>query len=285
MAPRKQPTNVAEFPILDANGLYAGQIRGDGNCLFNALSDQLYGHQEEHKTLRDATIAHMRLESDFYRQYMIVQPVRRNPKRKTTVAPAPLMDLSHHTEEELQKQFDIHLDKMGQPGEWADNMEVSAFASALNVHVRLWQADFHYTFSPRIYYVLDGASGAVDDRPILNIAYHKWEHYSSVRNITGPHTGLPLVSTNILPSPSRKRSSVERDDVDSSIMRASKRRSPHPLFDSDSTPTCSESSSDESNGPQLSQSNTDELGTPEPEPALDPVPRPKLVLKLRCLKT
>jgi hypothetical protein len=30
MAPRKQRANSPEFPILDANGLYAGEIRGDG---------------------------------------------------------------------------------------------------------------------------------------------------------------------------------------------------------------------------------------------------------------
>lgn len=142
-----------------------------GNCLFNALSDQLYGHQNEHKALRDATIAHMRVNSEFYRQYMILNPVRRNPKRKTTAALAPPIDFTFYTEEQLQKQFDLHVEKMGQPGEWADNMEVSAFASALNVHVRLWQADFHYTFSPRVYYAPNGDS-LVDERPVLNIAYH-----------------------------------------------------------------------------------------------------------------
>jgi hypothetical protein len=30
MAPRKQPAKPAEFPILDANGLYASEIKGDG---------------------------------------------------------------------------------------------------------------------------------------------------------------------------------------------------------------------------------------------------------------
>lgn len=187
---RKQPAKTPEFPILDANALYASDIKGDGefffplgsssfrpqlttsgNCLFNALSDQLYGHQGEHGSLRDATIAHMRINSEFYRQYMIVKPVRRNPKRKTNKALAPPIDFTFHTEEELQRQFDVHVEKMGQPGEWADNMEVSAFASALNVHVRLWQADFHYTFSPRVYYASNNDLSA-DHRPVLNIAYH-----------------------------------------------------------------------------------------------------------------
>lgn len=111
----------------------------------------------------------MRVNSEFYRQYMVVTPVRRNPKRTTTnKALAPSPDCTFHSDEELQKQFDLHVEKMGQPGEWADNMEVSAFASALNVHVRVWQADFHYQISPRVY----NSPSSVDERPVLNIAYH-----------------------------------------------------------------------------------------------------------------
>ncbi|KAI9743434.1 MAG: hypothetical protein M4579_007730, partial [Chaenotheca gracillima] len=31
------------------------------------------------------------------------------------------------------------------------------------------------------------------ERDTAHIAYHVWEHYSSIRNVTGPHTGLPDV--------------------------------------------------------------------------------------------
>jgi OTU domain-containing protein 3 len=143
-----------------------------GNCLFNALSDQLYGDQEMHKVLRATTIEHMRNNSDFYRQYMAVNNVRRNPKRNTARALSKRIDTAFYTEEQLQQQFEDHVEKMGQPGEWADNMEVSAFASALNVHVRLWQADYSYLFSPRIFYASSDDAAAVDDRQTLHIAYH-----------------------------------------------------------------------------------------------------------------
>jgi OTU domain-containing protein 3 len=143
-----------------------------GNCLFNALSDQLYGHQEMHEVLRTTTIEHMRDNSEFYRQYMAVNSVRRNPKRKSTAAVPTRIDTTYYTEEQLQQQFEEHVEKMGQPGEWADNMEVSAFASAVNVHVRLWQADYTYLFSPRLYYASSDDPTAVDDRQTLHIAYH-----------------------------------------------------------------------------------------------------------------
>jgi OTU domain-containing protein 3 len=139
-----------------------------GNCLFNALSDQLYGHQEMHEVLRTATIEHMRDNSDFYRQYMAINNVRRNPKRRTTAATHTRIDTTYYTEEQLQQQFEEHVEKMGQPGEWAD----SAFASALDVHVRLWQADYTYLFSPRPSYVSSDDSTAADDRRTLHIAYH-----------------------------------------------------------------------------------------------------------------
>jgi hypothetical protein len=125
-----------------------------------------------HEVLRTATIEHMRDNSDFYRQYMAINNVRRNPKRKTTSAMPTRIDTTYFTEEQLQQQFEEHVEKMGQPGEWADNMEVSAFASALNVHVRLWQADYTYLFSPRIHYASSDDPTAVDDRQTLHIAYH-----------------------------------------------------------------------------------------------------------------
>jgi OTU domain-containing protein 3 len=124
-----------------------------------------------HEVLRTVTIEHMKQHSGFYRQYMAVNNVRRNPKRKTTAALSATIEPSAYTEEELQRQFELHVEKMGQPGEWADNMEVSAFASALDVHVRLWQADFTILISPS-FDCQNGEPGATRDRQTLHIAYH-----------------------------------------------------------------------------------------------------------------
>jgi hypothetical protein len=161
--------------MVSQNYSFASMFKADcvqGNCLFNALSDQLYGDQDMHEVLRATTIEHMRDNADFYRQYMAVNNVRRNPKRKTAAAASARIDTTYYTEEQLQRQFEDHVEKMGQPGEWADNMEVSAFASALNVHVRLWQADYTYLFSPRTYYVPSDEVAAEDSRQTLHIAYH-----------------------------------------------------------------------------------------------------------------
>ena len=224
MAPRKQRANSPEFPILETNGLYASNIRGDGeskiinsmvfaadcvqgNCLFNALSDQLYGNQEMHEILRKLTIEHMRDNSEFYRQYMAVNNLRRNPKRTTTTAQTTRIDTTYYTEEQLQQQFDEHVEKMGQPGEWADNMEVSAFASALNVHVRLWQADHTYVFSPRLYYSQNDDLSAEDDRRTLHIAYHVCLadlHFEKWQANTVIDVGALLLGTQCSRTPRRR---------------------------------------------------------------------------------
>lgn len=107
-----------------------------------------------------------------------------------------------------------------------------------------------------------------------------WEHYSSVRNAAGPHTGTPQV--HIAPeliSKKRPSPSIDGDD-DEQLPRARKRRSPLPLFDSDSTPEGTESSSDESNGPILSQQS--HLDIPHTDHNVKPQ---KLTIKLRGLRT
>ena len=108
-----------------------------------------------------------------------------------------------------------------------------------------------------------------------------WEHYSSVRNAAGPHEGEPNVKFNA-EGLSKKRPSPSVDgEHDDQASRTRKRRSPLHLFDSDSTPEGSESSSDESSGVMSSfqQSHLD-LQRPEQVPRA-----PKLTLKLRGLRT
>lgn len=111
--------------------------------------------------------------------------------------------------------------------------------------------------------------------------FQSWEHYSSVRNMAGPHTGLPGV--NVTPELiTKKRSSPSIDgDNDDQHTRARKRRSPLPLFDSDSTPEGTESSSDESNGGPIASQQTQ----PDLQSREQIVKPQKLTIKLRGLRT
>jgi OTU domain-containing protein 3 len=71
-------------------------------------------------------------------------------------------------------------------------MEITAFSSAFGVDVKIYQRDFAYMVSGA------GDYGDQTDRPVAHIAYHMWEHYSSIRNLDGPHIGLPKVTPKVL---------------------------------------------------------------------------------------
>jgi len=183
-----------EFPLLSALGLYAADIRGDGNCLFNALSDQIYGHQNEHAAIRARVITYMRDHADYYRQFIDVHPgggIRRNPKRKTAAAYSSPAKWAPPSEAEIDRVFENHLQSMARGGTYGDNMEITAFSSAFDYDVKIYQRDFAY--------VVSGVGAAEEgSRPVAHIAYHMWEHYSSIRNLDGPHAGPPKVLPKVL---------------------------------------------------------------------------------------
>lgn len=161
-----------------------------GNCLFNALSDQLYGHQNEHANIRLRVISHMRQHASYYKQFIDVNPgggIRRNPKRKN-VSAASSSSFVAPSQSDIDRVFDSHLQSMARGGTYGDNMEITAFASEFKYDVKIYQRDFAYVVS----------SGQDGDRPVAHIAYHIWEHYSSIRNLDGPHSGLPEVAPKAL---------------------------------------------------------------------------------------
>lgn len=200
-----------EFPLLPALGLYAADIRGDGkpydhfqdltdlelgNCLFNALSDQIYGDQSSHALIRARVIDYMRAHADYYKQFIDVHPgggIRRNPKRKATFSSSS--NVPKPTQADIDRVFETHLLAMAKGGTYGDNMEITAFSSAFGVDVRIYQRDLTYVITG----MRSGTSIEPEaERPIAHIAYHMWEHYSSIRNLDGPHQGVPNVSPRTL---------------------------------------------------------------------------------------
>lgn len=179
-----------EFPLLPNLGLYAAAILGDGNCLFNALSDQLYGSQDRHFDIRTRVIDYLRQNRHDMKWFLDVGPggsTRRQPRRKNAGGYSNYHHAAEITEADVDRSYDQHLERMSKGGTWGDNMEIVAFAKAFNVNVKVYRAEFAYIIS-----------GASDEADICHIAYHDWEHYSSIRNVNGPHTGIPEVKPAIL---------------------------------------------------------------------------------------
>ncbi|KAK0347734.1 hypothetical protein LTR94_001261 [Friedmanniomyces endolithicus] len=182
-----------EFPLLSALGLYAAGIRGDGNCLFNALSDQLYGNQNEHAAIRSRVINYMRDNAAYYKQFIDVHPgggIRRNPKRKNAGSYSSPANAAPPSEADIDRVFESHLLSMARGGTYGDNMEITAFASAYDVDLAVTRAR----------------------NPQHTLLIMTGRHYSSIRNLDGPHNGMPEVQPTVL-SPdeeSRQRAKLEQ---------------------------------------------------------------------------
>lgn len=130
---------------LQALGLRLREVPGDGNCLFRALGDQLEGHSRNHLKHRQETV-----------DYMI--------NRRE--------DFEPFVEDDVP--FEKHVANLAQPGTFAGNDAIVAFArnNQMNVVIHqlnapLWQIRGTDTSNARE----------------LHIAYRYGEHYDSVRKI------------------------------------------------------------------------------------------------------
>ncbi|WFD19886.1 ubiquitinyl hydrolase 1 [Malassezia caprae] len=165
-------------------GLYAADTRGDGNCLFRALSDQLYGDPQYHAELRSATCDQLEKNPNLY---------------------AGFIDAS---------SLDAYVRHMRTLGTYGGHLELSAFAHATLKPIRIVQPGLVYVVacddnsaSARAARsrrerarakALAHAARRAPSAPLecvgpLHIAYHSWEHYSSLRRLEGPHTGHPCI--------------------------------------------------------------------------------------------
>ncbi|KAH8914524.1 cysteine proteinase [Atractiella rhizophila] len=223
---RNRPDLITEDPEsydrglkaqLKSMGLYAAHTMGDGNCLFRALSDQLFGTPNAHLQLRKETVEFVRSHREQYLAFV---------------------------DEDVWGNWDGYLRGMSTSGTYGGHLELSAFAKLKRRRIKVVQPGLVYVVgwkdeSPSASNDAASASpsgtssstvmlsrkerrsrlkreleremdaergGAVDqdneeeEGEPLYIAYHNWEHYSSVRNISGPHQGLPKIRDTTPPS-------------------------------------------------------------------------------------
>lgn len=137
---------------LQALGLKLREVPGDGNCLFRALGDQLEGHSRGHLRLRQETVQYM----TSHRQ-----------------------DFEPFVEDDVP--FAQHLSNLSQPGTFAGNDAIVAFARSQQVKVVIHQLN-----TPL--WEINGVEKQVCRE--LHIAYRYGDHYDSVRR-TGDNSESP----------------------------------------------------------------------------------------------
>ncbi|GAA5878152.1 hypothetical protein JCM16303_002860 [Sporobolomyces ruberrimus] len=231
---------------LRESGLYAANILGDGNCLFRALSDQLFGSPSQHFQLREEICKHLRDESERYRLFV--------------------------DEDDYKGGWTGYVREMNQPGTYGTNIELSAFVHLYQRPLKVFQPGLVYVMQPepstsaskpppsttpadgnttlglsarekrakaREAKTKGSGKGKEREKEKVNgkgkgkerateeeeqteedeaqrsnrtreeveegplcIVYHSWEHYSSLRNLKGPHTGPPRLKIARPVSPS-----------------------------------------------------------------------------------
>ncbi|QRV85454.1 OTU-like cysteine protease [Ceratobasidium sp. AG-Ba] len=215
--------NTAELTAqLRSLGLYAAPTLGDGNCLFRALSDQIYGTPNEHLPLRVEICNFMAAHPERFEAFV-----------------------------DDDQGLDRHLSAMRRSGTYGGHLELTAFAQLKALNVKVVQPGLVYViegrnlenFGPKVDKEEDGskeagpstskekrkarkermkkkaADGEEEDGEeggdeqtsfpaTVYVAYHDWEHFSSVRNLTGPHQGIPHVQEVPPPGPDMDISSL-----------------------------------------------------------------------------
>lgn len=92
---REQENNFRR--LMSLKGLKIIDMEGDGNCLFRAISDQIYsGDQSQHHIIREACMDYISCERDYFVQFIIGG------------------DLA----------FDEYVERKRQDGEWGDDIEL-----------------------------------------------------------------------------------------------------------------------------------------------------------------
>ncbi|KAI9376409.1 hypothetical protein BJX61DRAFT_530949 [Aspergillus egyptiacus] len=193
----KIDTECLELPCLTQLGLYALPTEGDGNCLYYALSDQLYGDFTHADHIRRRLADHISANSEYFMSFIAaVGGERRAPRRaaaeaarnsycsSSSASPAP-----QPTTQDKQRSFDSRVAQSRKNGVWGGAEEIQAFCQAFKKDVNVYTMYGIQTFR-------DVHAPQDEEREVIHIAFHDFHHYSSVRHSDGPHTGLPCIPKN-----------------------------------------------------------------------------------------
>jgi len=138
------------------NELFLKDIKGDGNCLFRAIADQLDGDEGQYKKYRVSAVEQLQEDEEFFANFI--------PDDLT---------------------FSKYISIISTDGVWGGNIEIQALSKALGVNFVIHMID-----RPPMIISNEHDEPQIDEKGnfrFLHLAYHYGEHigehYSSVRNL------------------------------------------------------------------------------------------------------
>ncbi|XP_028393840.1 OTU domain-containing protein 3-like [Dendronephthya gigantea] len=147
---------------LQALGYKIKDIKGDGNCLFRALADQLDGTDDGHLRYRRIIAKYLADHREEYEPFV-----------------------------EDNKTFDEHVRELNKAGTFGGNDSIVAFSRCYGLNIVIHQLNERC-------WVIHGEEYKKPGDPFreLHISYHNGDHYSSVRRISDPDDGPAWLFNN-----------------------------------------------------------------------------------------
>lgn len=201
-----------------------------GNCLYYALSDQVFGDFSHARCIRSRLADHIADHKEYFIQFTPSEGgERRAPRRAAAAAARSAYSSSFSsscssassspvfTTKDQEQLFESRLAESRKDGVWGGSEQIQAFCQS-------FERDVHVYTEHGVQQFRDVNVSSDEKREVVHIAYHvsnlplaieislyisslmsasdlqNFQHYSSVRNIDGPHTGTPSISIGSIAS-------------------------------------------------------------------------------------
>ncbi|KAJ1414619.1 hypothetical protein B484DRAFT_335169, partial [Ochromonadaceae sp. CCMP2298] len=132
---------------LEAQGLHVFSIEGDGNCLFRAVSHQLYLHQDMHEELRARCVAHLMRHRGRFEVFCF-------------------------------DPFEQHVLDMSKSGTWGDDLEIRVLEEITDRVITIYASDSATPTEPINSNFEE--KKVVGSTPPITLSYHGSSHYNSI---------------------------------------------------------------------------------------------------------
>jgi hypothetical protein len=139
----KKREDLFETNLYASKSWHIKQIAGDGNCLFRAVSHQVYGTEDHHKYIRKRCMDYIENEQDYFKDYI--------------------------TGNLTFEQYIAHKRK---DGIWGDNLEIQALSEIYNCPLEI------YCYKDTPDHTFNGNN--TDSEYVIRISYHTNSHYNSI---------------------------------------------------------------------------------------------------------
>ena len=128
------------------------EIEGDGNCLYRALADQIYGEDSNYEILKAKCMDYLELEKEFFSQFI----------------------------EGGKEKFDEYINMKRMKGVWGDDIEIQAASEIYNRPIEIYSHSKEplKTFHENIKF--SRLSERDEKKLPIRLSYHGKAHYNSL---------------------------------------------------------------------------------------------------------